>query len=117
MAPTRISHDKLVTYHVHKPPLLELAHGLANGFVSGPERLPTCLARYNVEETFLRARRQLSNHSQHQVLEIITTRGELQFCLSAWLQQPPPHCQRQLWTGLIAGQAVAVMPRKKRRCA
>jgi hypothetical protein len=113
MVPTRISHDKLVTYYVYKPPRPELAHRLANGFVLGPGRLPTCLARYHVEETFLRARREFSNHSQHQVLEIIT-RGELQFCLVAWLQQPPPHCQRQLWTGLIAGQAVAVMSRKKR---
>jgi hypothetical protein len=113
MAPTRISHDKLVAYYLHKPSRLELTHRLANGFVSGPERLPTCLTRYYVEETFLRARRELSNHSQHQVVEIIT-RGELQFCLAAWLQQPPPDCQRQLWTGLIGGQAVAVMPRKKR---
>ena len=112
MAPTRISHDKLVTYYVHKPPRPELAYGLANGFVSRPERLSTCLTRYYVEKTFLRARREFSNHSQHQVLEIIT-RGELQFCLSEWLQQTPPNCQRQLWTGLIAGQAVAVMPRKK----
>jgi hypothetical protein len=107
----------VVTYHVHELPILEFAHGLANGFVSGPKRLPACLTRYNVEETFLSARRQLSNHSQHQVLEIITTRGELQFFLSAWLQRPPPHCRRQLWTGLIAGQAAAVMPRKKRWCA
>jgi hypothetical protein len=76
MAPTRVSHDKLLTYDVHKPPRLELAHGLAKGFVSGPERLPTCLTRYYVEETFLRARREFSNHSQHQVLELIT-RGEL----------------------------------------
>ena len=95
-APTRISYDKLVVFYLYKPSRLELAHGLTNGFVSGPERLSTCLARYYVEETLLRARREFSNHSQHQVVEIIT-RGELHFCLAVWLQQPPP-LPKASWT-------------------
>ena len=84
MAPTCISHDKLVTYHVHKPARPQLAYGSANRFVPEPEGLSTCLTRYYVEKTFLRARRKFSDHFQHQVLKIIT-RGELQVCLSEWL--------------------------------
>jgi hypothetical protein len=111
VAPACISHDKLVTHQVHKPPRQELAHGL-DGLISGPERLSTCLTRYYFEKTFLRARRKFSNHFQYQVLEIIT-RGELQFCLFEWLQQTSSQSPKATLDRPEPRQAVAVVARKK----